>query len=142
MLAPFCRLALWSLDCTAWLLVALLLLSRHYYLSVSVYAGTILQVCVVDCAACWLVVLLLLSQPSSVSVCCCHCGLYCLGVGGVAVIVTSLPSSVSLYVVCWLVVGVADVVTSLPSSVSLYMVYWLVVGVAVVVTYFIGLCVP
>ena len=102
-------------------------LTRHYHPTVSLYAGTILQVRVVDCAAWLLVVLLLLSHsssvsvycglclgvggvavacivwvlvmllllshhycPLSVSVCCGRCGLYCLGVGGAAVVVLSL----------------------------------------------------
>ena len=105
-------------------------LTRHYHPTVSLYAGTILQVSIVVT------------------------GLYCLVVGGVAVVVMSLLRQCLCWhhsaglccgrcgLCCMLVGGVAVVVTSLPSSVSLYVVYWLVVGVAVAVTYFIGLCVP
>ena len=73
----------------------LLLLSHHYHpLSVSMW-----------CIG-WLLVLLLLSHTSSVSVCRDRCGLYCLGVGGAAVVVTSF---ISLFVVvhghyAWLLV--------------------------------------
>ena len=64
-------------------------------------------VVIVACIVWVLVVLLLLSHPSPVSVCRCHCGLYCLGVGGAAVVVTSFTSlcvPLSLWPVlsgCW-----------------------------------------